>query len=57
MKNKTLRIVLAIVGGVVTVGSIVVALIHFWDDIKKLIPCDECCEELDEIDDFEDIVE
>ena len=36
-KNSTLKLVLAIIGGVVVVGSIAVAMIHFWDDLKKLL--------------------
>ncbi len=38
MKNSNLKLILGIVGGVVVVSAIVVALIHFWDDLKKLIP-------------------
>ena len=50
-KNSTLKLVLAIVGGVVVVGAMVVALIHFWEDIKKLLPC---CKEKDASDEFEE---
>ena len=46
-KNSSLKLVLAIIGGVVVVGTMVVALIHFWEDIKKLLPC---CKEKDELD-------
>lgn len=53
MKNSTLKLVFAIVGGVVTLGAIAVALIHFWDDIKKLLPSGKCCTEAAE--EFEDI--
>lgn len=53
MKNNNLKLILGIVGGVVVVGSIVVALIHFWDDLKKLLPCGKCEEELDEFADIE----
>lgn len=52
MKNKNLKLILSIVGAVVVVGTLAVALIHFWDDLKKLIPCGKC-DELPE--DFEDI--
>ena len=38
MKNN-LKLILGIIGGVVVVGSIAVAMIHFWDDLKKLLPC------------------
>lgn len=54
MKNNTLKLIFALVGGVVTLAAIAVALIHFWDDIKKLLPCGKCCEE---IEDFADIEE
>lgn len=52
-KNSTLKLILAIVGGVVVVGSIAVAMIHFWDDLKKLLPCGKC----EEAEDFEDVEE
>ncbi len=53
MNNKTLKLVLSIVGGVVVVGAIAVALIHFWEDIKNLCPaCRE--DKMDEIEDFAD---
>lgn len=55
-KNSTLKLILAIVGGVVVVGSIAVAMIHFWDDIKKLLPCGKC-EEAEDFEDFEDVEE
>ena len=54
-KNSTLKLVLAIIGGVVVVGAMVVALIHFWEDIKKLLPCCKKKDELDELDEFDDI--
>lgn len=54
MKNSTLKLILSIVGGVVVIGSIAVALIHFWDDIKKLFPCCSSCDELDEFADIEE---
>ena len=52
MKNN-LKLILGIIGGVVVVGSIAVAMIHFWDDLKKLLPCfgkrDEGLDDFDEI--------
>ncbi|MBQ6431453.1 MAG: hypothetical protein IJJ99_06240 [Oscillospiraceae bacterium] len=56
-ENSALKAVLAIIGGVVVLGAIVVGLIHFWDDIKKLLPC--CCkeEDADELLEFDDIEE
>ena len=52
MKNNTLRTILTIVGAVVSLGAIAYAVIHFWDDIKGLLPAkkDEVFDE-----DFEDI--
>lgn len=54
MKNSNLRLILGIVGGVVVVAAIAVALIHFWDDLKKLLPGGKK-EELDE--DFEELLD
>ena len=52
MKNN-LKLILGIIGGVVVVGSIAVAMIHFWDDLKKLLPCFGKCDE--GLDDFAEI--
>ncbi len=52
-KNNTLKIVLAVVGGVVVVGTIVAAVIHFWDDIKKVLP--GCCKEDEDFEEFEEL--
>ena len=38
MKNNTLRVILTVVGAVVTLGAMVLAIVHFWDDIKSLLP-------------------
>ncbi len=54
MKNSTLKIVLSIVGAVVVLGAIAAAVIHFWDDIKKLLPCGKSCCEMDEFADLEE---
>lgn len=54
MKNSNLRLILGIVGGVVVVAAIAVALIHFWDDLKKLLPGGKK-DELDE--EFADLVD
>mgnify|MGYP001512011215 CR=1 FL=1 len=49
-----LKLILGIIGGVVVVGSIAVAMIHFWDDLKKLLPCfGKCDEGLDDFDEIE----
>lgn len=52
MKNNTLRVILTVVGAVVTLGAMVLAIVHFWDDIKSLLPAKKD-EDFDE--DFEDI--
>lgn len=52
MKNSSLRTILSVVGAVVTLGAVVLAIIHFWDDIKSLLPAKKD-EDFDE--DFEDI--
>lgn len=57
MKNKNTKLVLGIVGGVVVLGAIVVALIHFWDDIKKLIPCKKEEDDFEDFDEFDDVEE
>ena len=53
-KNSSLKLVLAIIGALAVIGSIVVTVIHFWDDIKKLLPCGKC-EEAEDLEDLEDI--
>lgn len=52
MKNNSLRVILTVVGAVVTLGAMVLAIVHFWDDIKSLLPAKKD-EDFDE--DFEDI--
>lgn len=42
MKNNAMKTIFIIVGAVVTVGAIALALVHFWDDIKSLLPCKKC---------------
>ncbi|MBQ7871983.1 MAG: hypothetical protein IJ357_07565 [Oscillospiraceae bacterium] len=51
MKNSTLKTILIIVGAVVTLAGIALALVHFWDDIQKLLPCKRKVE----LEDFSDI--
>ncbi len=55
MKKNNVGIICTIVGGAVIAAAAVVALIHFWDDIKKLLPCCKCTEEATE--DFADLDE
>ena len=38
MKNNRTKLILALIGGVVVVGAITVAMIHFWEDIKNFLP-------------------
>lgn len=54
MKNSTLRLILGIVGAVVVLGAITAAVIHFWDDIKRLLPIGKSDIELDEFADIEE---
>lgn len=54
MKNSTLKLVLSIVGAVVVLGAITAAVIHFWEDIKKLLPCGKTACEMDEFADIEE---
>lgn len=54
MKKSNWGLVCSIVGAVVIAGAAVAALIHFWDDIKKLLPCCNCSAECDEFADIEE---
>ena len=54
MKKNKSKLILAIIGGVVVLGTITVALIHFWEDIKNLLPSKK--EEAD-FEDFEELAE
>ena len=53
MKNITLKLILAIIGGVVVVGAAAVAVLHFWDDLKKYLPCCKCKQEEEDFADIE----
>jgi len=53
-KNSTMKLIFTIVGAVVVLGTITAAVIHFWDDIKKLLPGEK---EKDEFEDFDDLAE
>ena len=59
--NKNTKMIFGIVGGVVVLGAIVLALVHFWDDIMKLLPCKKAAAEEDEeendFEEFEDVEE
>ncbi|MBP3412010.1 MAG: hypothetical protein J6K89_02000 [Oscillospiraceae bacterium] len=52
-KEGALKKILAIIGALVVVGGAVVAIIHFWEDIKDKLPC---CKK-SKIDEFEDFVD
>ena len=54
MSNKTLRLILGIVGAVVVLGAVTAAVVHFWDDIKRLLPIGKSDLELDEFADIEE---
>lgn len=51
-KKGTLGKFLALIGILAAIGGAVVAVIHFWDDIKAKLGCKK-----DEIEDLEDFVE
>lgn len=53
MKNNTLKLVLAIIGGVVVVAAAAVAVVHYWDSLKKYLPCCKCKKEQDDFADIE----
>ncbi len=52
-KENGLKKILAIIGGLVVLGGAVVAIIHFWEDIKEKLPC---CKK-SALEDFEDFVD
>lgn len=54
-KNSNWGMICSIVGGIVIAAAAVVALLHFWDDIKVLLPCCKCKD--DEVDAFADLDE
>lgn len=56
MKDNKTKLILAIIGGVVVVGAITVAIIHFWEDIKALLPGKKDKEE-EAFEDFEELEE
>ncbi len=47
MKNANLKTILGIVGGIVVAAAVAVALIRYWDALKKLLPGCKCCEDCD----------
>ena len=57
MKKSNLGLICSIVGGVVMAAATAVALIHFWDDIKRLLPGCCKCKEADEAEAFADLDE
>lgn len=44
-KNGLFKGILCIIGGVVVLAGAVIALVHFWEDIKKCLPCCKCGDE------------
>ena len=56
-KNNTLKLVLTVIGAVVVIAAAVAAVIHFWEDIKKYLPCKKKEEEFEDFDDIEIIEE
>ena len=59
MKKPNLTMIFTIIGAVVAIGAAVFAVIHFWDDIKKILPGkkkdEELFDDLDEFDEFEEL--
>ena len=53
-KKGTLNKILAVLGALVVIGGAIVAIIHFWEEIKAKLPC--CCKK-NEFEDFEDFME
>ncbi len=51
-KKGILGKILTFIGVIVAIGGAVLAVLHFWDDIKEKLGCNKC-----EIDDLEDFVE
>lgn len=49
-----LKLLCTLIGAAVAIGAIVFTVIHFWDNIKSLLPCKA---EDDFEDDFEDEAE
>ena len=56
MKKSNLGLICSIVGGVVIAAATALALIHFWDDIKRLLPCCKC-KDTEETEAFADLDE
>ncbi len=60
MKKSNWTMIFTIIGAVVAIGAAVFAIIHFWEDIKKILPGkkkkeDELFDDLDEFDEFEEL--
>ncbi len=62
-KKGILGKILTFIGVLVAIGGAVLAVLHFWDDIKEKLGCNKCdIDELedfveDEIEELEDVVE
>lgn len=52
-KENGLSKIFAIIGALVVLGGAVVAIIHFWEEIKDKLPC---CKK-SKVEDFEDLME
>ncbi|MDR0889206.1 MAG: hypothetical protein LBM28_00990 [Oscillospiraceae bacterium] len=62
MKNTGgLKCILAIIGGIVVIAAAAAAVIHFWEDIKKYLPCSckcgDACEDCETFEEFEDFAD
>ena len=40
--SKLMKAILSVAAAVVAVAGIVVLVLHFWEDIKALLPCKGC---------------
>lgn len=49
MKKNSWGLICSIVGGAVIAAAAIVALVHFWDDLKALLPCCKCGDDEDEV--------
>ena len=59
-KGNFWKVLCSVIGALVLIGSAAVTIVHFWDDIKKHLPCcrcktepEDCCEEPEEPEEVE----
>lgn len=54
-KKSNAALIWTIIGIVAAVGAAVFAIIHFWDDIKKLLPGKKEEDIFEDLDEFEEL--